>query len=374
LITVFDILRQIVEGTETVPELRIENLEKQKADIDREIERISKGEVAVYDETQVRERFAQAISIARDIQADFRAVEENFRKLDRVLREKIAVWEKGKGELLETIFEDRESIAFSEQGKSFSSFWKFLMSADMRDDFRENLDAILDMPAVREMALPRNVRDIEYDWIDSGRHIVDTMAQLSAQLRRYVDENYIEEERRILHLMREIERKALVVRNTPPKRWDIVITALSPDIKLPIDRPLWSAGWRPKVRMTEIEEYDGGAPVDALFTQRYIEREKLAENIERALQTRDEARLSDILVDHPIEQGLDELVAYVELSDEPATAPDSAEHETGRPVSAGNKATYSWIGEDGRRRKARTEEVIFRRKTAGKNDGEIADG
>jgi hypothetical protein len=369
LITVFDILRRIVEGTEEDPQLRIMNLEKQKADIEEEIERVKNGEVAVYDETQVRERFAQALTVAREIQADFRAVEENFRSLDRSLRERISVWEKGKGELLESIFEDREGIAYSEQGKSFASFWKFLMSPELRDDFHENLGSILRMPAVKEMNLPDNVRDIEYDWIDSGKHIVATVTQLSAQLRRYVDENYIEEERRILKLMRGIERNALAIKNTPPKPWDVLISALSPDVRLPFDRPLWAPRWKPGVMIADIEESSEDAPMDALFAQKYIEREKLEENIVRALQERDEVALSEIVSDHPIEQGLSELVAYVELSDEPGEEAAGAGDETGAGDEAGlgdeadTRAVYAWTDEKGRIRAARTSEVMFRRKT-----------
>jgi hypothetical protein len=356
LITVFDLLRQIIEGAEADPELRIMNLEQQKADIEKEIERVKNGEVAVYDETQVRERFAHALTVAREIQADFRAVEENFRNLDRSLRERISVWEKGKGELLESIFEDRKDITYSEQGKSFASFWKFLMSANLRDDFHENLESILDMPAVKEMNLPDKVRDIEYDWIDSGKHIVDTVTQLSAQLRRYVDENYIEEERRILKLMRDIERKALLVKSAPPKPWDVSIPALGPAIRLPFDRPLWAPRWKPGVAASEIRESSETAPMDALFAQKYIEKEKLKENIERMLQTSDEATLSEIIEDYPIDQGLSELVAYVELSDE-SYKPGIAGSD-----DAGAEAAYSWTGDDGIERVARTQEIIFRRK------------
>jgi hypothetical protein len=367
LITVFDILRRIVEGAETDPELRIGNLERRKAEIEREIERVRSGEVTVYDETQVRERFAQAITIAREIQSDFRAVEENFRKLDRSLREKISVWEKGKGELLEAIFEDREGIDSSEQGKSFKSFWQFLMSANLRDDFHENLNTVLGMSAVREMDLPQNVRDIEYDWIESGKHIMNTMSQLSAQLRRYVDENYLEEERRILRLVRGIERKALAVRSGPPKRWDMPIDALSPEIKLPFDRPLFAPRWKPTVEFSVIEEYFGDTPMDALFMQMYIKREKLEENILRALRSRDKVDLSEILPQHPIEQGLSELIAYVELSDKTVDEEDEIRSATAN--EAQDTAVYSWVDENGELKAARTEAITFRKKQFGKREG-----
>jgi hypothetical protein len=45
------------------------------------------------------------------------------------MRERIATWDRGKGELLAAVFDEQDGIAQSEQGKSFAAFWKFLMSS-----------------------------------------------------------------------------------------------------------------------------------------------------------------------------------------------------------------------------------------------------
>ncbi|MDR3600905.1 MAG: DUF3375 family protein [Desulfosporosinus sp.] len=148
--------------------------------------------------------------------ADFQAVEQNFRELDRVMRERIATWERGKGELLESIFAKQDGIAQSEQGKSLAAFWKFLMSSAYQDDFKSTLDKVLQMKPVQEMGPSRNIRYIHHDRVNAGAHVQETVAALSQQLRRYVDENFLEEERRINQLVREIEGKAVAIRNTPP--------------------------------------------------------------------------------------------------------------------------------------------------------------
>jgi hypothetical protein len=62
---------------------------------------------------------------ARELLSDFREVEQNFRNLDRSVRERIALWDGGKGALLETIIGERDAIADSDQGKSFRAFWDF---------------------------------------------------------------------------------------------------------------------------------------------------------------------------------------------------------------------------------------------------------
>ena len=99
--TVFDLLRQIVFGTETDPQERIRELRKQRDQIDEQIARIQAGELELMDSSAVLDRYQQFAATARELLADFREVEDNFRKLDRQLREKIAGWQGGKGELLD---------------------------------------------------------------------------------------------------------------------------------------------------------------------------------------------------------------------------------------------------------------------------------
>ena len=45
------------------------------------------------DDTALRDRFQQFTGLARELLADFREVEHNFRALDRRVRERIALWD-----------------------------------------------------------------------------------------------------------------------------------------------------------------------------------------------------------------------------------------------------------------------------------------
>jgi flagellar motility protein MotE (MotC chaperone) len=134
VLTLFEILRQIAEGTESDPTVRIAELQKRRDALDAEIERILGGDIPLLDNTAIKDRFQQFIQLARDLLADFRQVEQNFRLLDRHVREKIALWEGGKGELLEEIMGERDAIEDSDQGKSFRSFWSFLMSQQRQEE------------------------------------------------------------------------------------------------------------------------------------------------------------------------------------------------------------------------------------------------
>jgi hypothetical protein len=77
------------------------------------------AEIARIRGSGVRERFLQITDAARALLYNFRAVEQNFRDLDRAVRERI---EGGKGALLDEVLGDRDAISDSDQGKSFRAF------------------------------------------------------------------------------------------------------------------------------------------------------------------------------------------------------------------------------------------------------------
>jgi hypothetical protein len=64
LMTVFGLLRQMTEGTEVDPKVRIAELENRKAEIEGEIRRIRGGELVLMDATQIKDRFLQMAGLA----------------------------------------------------------------------------------------------------------------------------------------------------------------------------------------------------------------------------------------------------------------------------------------------------------------------
>ena len=163
---IFELLRQIVFGTETDPGQRLAELCRQRDSLDEQIARVRAGEMLMLDETAVRDRYQQLAGTARELLADFREVDENFRRLDRQLRERIAGWHGGKGELLDDVLGSRESIAGSDQGKSFQSFYGFLLSQARQEELSGLLDRVHSLGGITE-ADPR-LRHIHYDWLDAA--------------------------------------------------------------------------------------------------------------------------------------------------------------------------------------------------------------
>jgi hypothetical protein len=83
LMTIFELLHQMVEGTEADATLRIKELERRRADIDKELTRVREGRLDVLDDTALKDRFLLINKTARELLSDFREVEYNFRNLDQ---------------------------------------------------------------------------------------------------------------------------------------------------------------------------------------------------------------------------------------------------------------------------------------------------
>ncbi len=313
LLTLFELLRQMSHGSETDPETRIAELEKRRDAIDEEIARIRAGDVPVLEGTAIRDRFQQFTQLARELLSDFREVEHNFRRLDRRVRERIALWDEGKGALLEEIMGERDAIADSDQGRSFHAFWDFLMSRTRQEEFSELIDRVLSLPAVTELKPDARTRHVHYDWLEAGEHTQRTVADLSRQLRRFLDDQAWLENRRIMDILRGIEGKAIALRDTqlPGTVMEIAETAAA--VKLPLERPLYTPAVKP--RLADIAPESGDADLDAaaLFSQVVVDKARLRRHVRHALQARSQVTLRELCEMQPLEHGLAELVAYFQL-------------------------------------------------------------
>jgi flagellar motility protein MotE (MotC chaperone) len=319
LLTLFGLLKQMSEGSESDPAKRIAELHKKRDDIDAEIARVLSGDVPLLDDTELKDRFQQFMLGARELLADFREVEQNFRQLDRRVRERIALWEGSKGALLEDIMGERDAIADSDQGKSFRAFWDFLLSSRRQDELSELLDRVLQLPAVADLNPDARTRRVHYDWMEAGEHTQRTVAQLSQQMRRFLDDQAWLENRRIMDILHGIESKALALRDAQPAGWIMDIAEPTADIELAMERPMFSPSIKPVIASLSLQAGDEDIDPSALFDQVVLDKARLTRHIRHALQDKAQITLSELVSTQPLQQGLAELVAYLQLGSETFT-------------------------------------------------------
>lgn len=350
--TCFDLLRQIVQGVEEDRELRIAELEERKKQIDREIRDIREGNIPVMDRRQVRERFIQFSRTARELLSDFRAVEHNFRELDRDIRQEIATWDGEKGELLEHFFGSHDRISRSDEGQSFRAFWDFIMSPSSQEELTKQLDRVYELESLGELLEDRRLRRIHFDWMAAGEQTQRTVARLSKQLRSYLDDRAFWENRRISEILDGIEKKAVLLQDDFPDGFFTEAEDHRVQIALPMEHPLFTPSATTElassIELTDDEEID----TDKLFDLVFIDRERLQGNIVKTLAEESQVSLEQVLELYPLEQGLAELVTYIHMAEEDSMA----------VVRDGEKGRIRWSDDKGVIREALYPRIIYNRR------------
>jgi hypothetical protein len=347
---IVELLRQIVFGTEPDPAERLAELRRQREVIDEQIARIEAGDMPMLDETAVRDRYQQFAGTARELLADFREVEENFRKLDRQLREKMTGWRGGKGELLDDVLDGRESIAGSDQGRSFQAFYGFLLSQARQAELSGLLDQVHSLAGIAER--DTRLRHVHYDWLDAAERTQATVRQLSEQLRRFLDDQVWFENRRVIDVLRSVESRALQLRETRAIPVTMELDAPAPAIRLPLERPLYTPVKKARLSSDTVRDADEETDPTALFEQVYVDAEPLRGGVRQALRSQPQVGLAELVTRYPLKQGVAELVTYLSLQDEAFAIVYDERH----------RDQITWSATDGRERAATLPRVTYARR------------
>lgn len=350
LMTVFELLHQIVDGSEVDRRARVKELQRRRAEIDAQIADASAGRFSLLDPTQVRERFLQMAGTARALLSDFRAVDQNFRGLDRQIREQIATWDGSKGDLLADFFGRRDVIGDTDEGRSFRAFWDLLMSPARQDELSGLLERVMNLEPVKEAVPDQRLRRVHYDWLEAGEVTQRTVARLSEQLRRYLDDQAWLENRRIMQLVRGIEQQALALRGQVDERMPLTaIDAAAPDLNLTMERPLFSPPFKPSITRHVLDQPADPFDTEKLYSQVYVDQARLLGNIRHALQTREQISLGVLVAEYPIRQGLAELATYLKLATDGARA----------AIDDTQSESITWIDEAGHRKLATVPLILY---------------
>jgi cell division protein ZapA (FtsZ GTPase activity inhibitor) len=351
LASIFAVLKQLVQQSETDPEVRLAELQRQRDGIDAEMQRIRDGNIRVMTGPEALDHLQQLTSLAKDLLSDFREVEQNFRKLDRQVREQIATWDGTQGELLQAIFDNQQDISSSLQGRTFQGFWDYLMSPQLRTELQDLLQRATQIEAIAQTNSLHAVANLHQDWLPAVEQTQATVRQLSQQMRRLLDDKVFLENKRIMQLIRSVESGALATREEPPSGVFMTTEAPSVDVVLPFERPLYEPSRKVMVDDAVLAADDTDVDAGALFGQFFVDKERLQGNIEAVLAEADQATLAEVTAAHPLTQGLAEVVAYYQL----ATESDWA------TIDPGKSQRLAWALPDGSIREAIIEQIIFGR-------------
>ncbi len=299
--TLFDLLRQMVFGADEDPQSRLQELRRRRAELDAEIGRAERGEVELLDPLSQRDRYHQFARNARELLADLREVEENFRSLDRQLRVQIAGWTGSKGELLDDVLGSRSSIAESDQGRSFQALHEFLLSSSRQAELSDLLARLSEIESLGPDA--GRLGHVHFDWIDAGQRTQGTVRLLSEQLRRFLDDQVWLENRRVFDLLRSIESRALDLREESMSALRTELPDTGASISLPFERPLYAPPTPVVLRSDGVEagreDFDAGMLLD----QVHLDLEELSRTVRYALAAQRQVDLDEVVAESTVAPG-----------------------------------------------------------------------
>ena len=122
-----------------------------------------------------------------------------------------------------------------------------------------------------------------------------------------------------MEILHNIEAHALAVRpylsDCPADEVMIELEAMAASPDLIMERPLYTPPL-PTLLTLDPQEPETEDDIDptALYEQVVVNRARLVENIQQALGQAPQVNIATLLRHHPLEQGLSELVVYLELS------------------------------------------------------------
>ena len=320
LLTVFRLLTDIVDHTDLDPKERLQKLRSEREDLDRKIAEVEGGVLRTFDVREITERLLQAEATARELLSDFRKVEENFRELDRTTRERIATGDQSKGALLDQIFGDHDVIWNSDQGRSFSAFWEFLMAQDRQEELRLLIGAvegIEEISALRELEF---LRLIQRHLIEAGEPVYKTNNLLSEQLRKYLSSQAYLENKRIAEFIKRIEKQAVEAvtkarsTNLESADFESSVQTLKVSLSLITERTPYTIPADPLTMAKTLAQGDADFNANSLFEQNYIDLKALQLNVARALSDKTQVSLNEVVRHFPIEKGVAEIVGYLSIA------------------------------------------------------------
>lgn len=329
LLSIFSLLKEIVTKSHDNPEERIQDLEKQKEQIEQEIKMVKAGQMERLNPTRIKERYFEVEDTAHKLLSDFRQVEYNFRELDVAARKNIIESDLRKGGLLEIVFKDQDFIWESDQGKSFQAFWEFLMSQNKQDELNKLIKYVINLPEIQGIRQENFIERLKVNLIEAGDKIYQTNSLLVEQLRKYLDDKTYLENKRIADIIKEIESNAIRVKDHPPVEKAFCELEDKPQLDFFLERPLFSPPKNPVIANNTIEEGKALVDMSHLYEQQYIDPEELKLKIRKMLNDSTQVTLKQVTEKFPVEKGLAELITYFSIASKDTKAVIS-ESETER--------------------------------------------
>jgi hypothetical protein len=316
---VIETLADLVLGASDDPEIRLAHLRNEKQRIESEIERIEQdGAVAQYQPAQIRERFATAVSLLKQLQGDFRAVEEKFKEITQNVQRRQSEGRETRGGIVEFALDSEDALKREDQGVSFYEFVRFILSPSQQERLQEIIQSLGRLEELAEQSDGmETVRHMVPSLLAESQQVMRTNQRLSATLRRLLDSRAYRDRRRVALVLQEIMGMAASLADNPPGDGVGVEVETKIGIASPLARSFWSKPQRfAAIDLTESNS-DAKQRADAFRTLAEMQRldwRRMRACIADAVAAKEDVTLGDLLYENPPEAGVVEVLGYLQLA------------------------------------------------------------
>lgn len=312
-------IRELVEYTNEDKEKRLQLLENKKLEIEQQIQQLKMGEdIKVFEEYEIVPRFVQINKLARELLSDFKEVDNNFKTIIKEIYQKQIDPNLNKGDILQYTFDSLYELKSSPQGKSFYAFWDFLLAKDLQSDLKDLIEQLFLALQTRNINHSDNfLRNMLSFLYESGHKVYQTNSKMADKLSRIIRENNITKTNSIKQEIQDIKNLLIEISKTSNKPNISLEIDDKIEINLPFERSIayemtenLANYAKPKLNHLSIEEF---GDLGKLFNHLAIDKKKLKQYIHHALEKQNQITLAEIIEQHPLQQGLSELVAYLDI-------------------------------------------------------------
>ncbi|MDR2566759.1 MAG: DUF3375 domain-containing protein [Bifidobacteriaceae bacterium] len=350
--TILERVHALNVATDPRVETRLAALEAQRAELDREIDRVRSGRFEVLAAADAVERAADILALAAALPADFARVRRQIEEINQSLVRRLVEDQDSRGRVLEEIFAGIDQLEESEAGRSFDGFHALVSDPERSGRFDDDVEAILErefaerLPADQAHALRRMLPTLQ----DTSREVRDVMTSLGRSLRRFVQSEEHGRARRVHQLLQGAAGAALAAsdkaRLLDPTgfRLDQTSVATAAIGELSLRDPSTSRSLEPLEEAPSLP-----ADLDALAAlarESDIDFRELRESVAAAVRARGACTIAEVLEDRPATQGLASVIGLLVLALKHGSVGDGVE-------------TVRWETAGGQRRRGTVPVCLF---------------
>lgn len=315
--TLFNQLEELVEFTNEDRQKRLEILRQRQLEIQHQIERFQVGEdVEVYSDFEIVPRYTSLNKLAKELLSDFKEVDDNFKEIIKQIYQR-QMGSRKKKEILNYIFDAYGELKDSPQGKSFYSFWEFLLSPGLQDkwdNLTNDLFATLKEKDidVKDMFL-KHIKQYLYSAGDKVYKTNDRMSEKLSRIVRLNEKSDAEATKRVIDDIKHLLLQPREKDGAP----DVSLTEEELIMSFPFERMLQVVPSKtvsyedvPSETMVDIAQLEN---LEQLFNSHRIDSKILRSRVEQALSKYSQTTLGQILRDNELTKGLSEIFGYIHV-------------------------------------------------------------